>query len=386
MQRSKTTISIIALSALPLLFGNLQVQAQLAEHPNPAYITFDEDIPDARPATGGINQPTSLLEEDGILRVKESLNGIETQPLGIFASGPEERAWAEINFAPVSSGIVRLEATISIFIPELVAENQGGDVFVVAENSFEGRRLATVFWERPSDGPDEILGLYTDQNVRMEEVIGTFENNSPFRLRIDIDLDAETWSAVVDNELNGFDDDTIVSIPVFSSEQSDGIFRSALAFFSCSCIDENEFVVSGAQGAYDDISVSVNGITVVPLDIADRSINVCNESPIKAAARGRPFYDTTDIDPATMMLAGASIRTVGKDERPQAQVKDADHDGNPDLEGKFVSQELGLTSQDQYAVLEAETTTGEQVEGLDAVSVREVMCMRNAAGAFLDQE
>jgi hypothetical protein len=87
-----------------------------------------------------------------------------------------------------------------------------------------------------------------------------------------------------------------------------------------------------------------------------------------------------------MMLADASIRTVGKKEKLQAKVKDTDRDGNPDLEGKFVSQDLGLSSDDEFAILQAQTFGSEPVEGLDAVSVREVMCSRSAESALLGQE
>lgn len=388
---ARISATLIISEIYALGFPLLDAQAQFSNVPTPAYMTFDDvvspDLPGPGflgfPATGGINQPTIRQEFSSGWIVSDSALGIDTQPVWISQTGPDAPNNLRSDFAPVSSGMVRVEATVSLNLPPEnvgLLLSSGGPVTLDEEIASDLARIGARMSNLPTGE------IFTFQGIIITEVtLGSFENNKPFRIRIDINLNAKTWSVIIDDELNGFDDDSLVSGLSFNII-SNGVFGTINAFWNClPCTTPGGGSALTGQVAYDDISVSVNGFTVVPLDIVDKSINVCNKSPIKAAALGRPFYDTADIDPATMTLAGAPIRTTGKDETPQAKVKDTDHDGNPDLEAVFVSQDLALTSQDQFAVLQAETFDNAPIEGLDAVSVRELMCSRSAAGALLVQ-
>ena len=86
----------------------------LAQNPLPALINFDADTPGAPPTTGGVNQPTTLsIPPGGTILVQSSANGINTQPVVITVIGPSIFGDVGINIDPVTSGTVRVEATVS---------------------------------------------------------------------------------------------------------------------------------------------------------------------------------------------------------------------------------------------------------------------------------
>ena len=106
-------------------------------------------------------------------------------------------------------------------------------------------------------------------------------------------------------------------------------------------------------------------------------INLCAEGPLSVAILSSEAFDApTEVDPATVQLAGAGVTTVGKDNRPLTQARDVNGDGFTDLIVKFDPENLGLDSGDTEAELTARTFGGTPIKAKDAVEVEERMCLR----------
>ena len=80
----------------------------------PVFSTFDGDQVDSPPETGGPNEPTSLIiPQSGSILVRSAANGITTQPVEINDGGSAEYGSVDYIFTQVSTGILRIEATVA---------------------------------------------------------------------------------------------------------------------------------------------------------------------------------------------------------------------------------------------------------------------------------
>jgi hypothetical protein len=106
-------------------------------------------------------------------------------------------------------------------------------------------------------------------------------------------------------------------------------------------------------------------------------INLCAKGPLSVAILSSEAFDApTEVDPATVQLAGAGVKTVGKDNRPLTQTRDVNGDGLADLILKIVREGLGLLSGDTEAELTGQAFGGTPIKAKDAVQVEERMCLR----------
>ncbi len=121
---------------------------------------------------------------------------------------------------------------------------------------------------------------------------------------------------------------------------------------------------------------------IVEIDIKpgneQNNVNICAQGVLPVAILSSESFDATEeVDPATIGLAGASVKTVGKDERPLTQNRDANKDGITDLVVKILIEELHLEGGDTEAELTGRTFEGKPIEGTGAVTVKQTMCLRN---------
>ena len=84
---------------------------------------------------------------------------------------------------------------------------------------------------------------------------------------------------------------------------------------------------------------------------------------------GTATLDAADIDPATLKLAGASVK-VKKNGKLRAKLKDVNNDGLDDLVVRIVIQELDLQPGDTTATLEGELFDGTPIVGSLSVTVK----------------
>ena len=217
-------LSLLVLAGAPAIAGPLTV------------VDFNGDLPGLPPSTGGPNQPTFLQVSAGTsILVQSSANGIPTQPAVLTADAPSEFASMFVNFAPIASGVLHVESLVSFnrFIDAFFLQSAvTGSLGVVT-------RLDALF-----------DGRIVDDNSRT--TIGFYVPNAPFVVSMDIDMSSKTWSAAIDNELNGFLDDPIVSGLPF--ENPPAVLPSVGTVVASLDIFPTFFL--GGSVAYDDIKVS----------------------------------------------------------------------------------------------------------------------------------
>ena len=199
----------------------------------PACITFDGDTVGTAPSTGGTNQPSALdITGDGSITVESSSNGMNTKPVVLCAPGGE---YLSVNyyFEPVAaSGIVRVEATVSI------------DSYL--SGYFLQTSVPTAVFSRFGISCDGTINDYAGT------VVGTYTPNAPFRVRMDVDLDSMLWAATIDNETDGFGNDVTFENLAFCNDHSVlpelGAVHASLNAFGTQ---------ESTTLAYDDISITM---------------------------------------------------------------------------------------------------------------------------------
>lgn len=166
--------------------------------------------------------------------VRSEANGITTQPVEVTVDTFSKFVSVNVDFEPVVEGMLRIEATVAF------------------DRLFDGFFLQTAV---PTAVASRLVvtrdGEIQDFADRM--TIGSYSPNQPFRIRMDIDMSIRRWSVSVDNEIDGFEDDVIVSGLRFINDPNTvpriGEFLASLDVFPT--------VSAGATSvAYDDITIA----------------------------------------------------------------------------------------------------------------------------------
>jgi hypothetical protein len=316
------------------------------------YVDFDNDTPGQPPSTGGPGQPTFLDSQSGTsILVQTSANGIATQPVVLTAQGAGQFAGVITLFDLVSEGVVRVEATVAFdrladgFFLQTTAESGPFPLAVVT------RLITTDFGEIQDDVTRTPVGIYAP--------------NQPFRIRMDIDMSAKIWSVAVDSEMNGFDDDPVVSNlpfrnPVDVLPTVGGIWVSLSLFSTLS--------VAPTAVAYDDIRVLLPAMTVaVDIDIKPgsfpNSINPRSRGKIPVAILTTDTFDVTAVDPTTILFGATGTEAAPM----RVSLVDVDLDGDTDLILHFNTQATGIQCGDISAFLIGETFNGQMIQGSDSI-------------------
>lgn len=317
------------------------------------HVDFDSDTPGQPPLTGGPGQPTFLVSQFGTsILVQASANGLATQPVVLTAQGAAQFASVTTSFDPVSEGVVRVEATVAF------------------------DRLAEGFFLQTSAGsgpfPDAVVTrlITRDFGEIQDHVTGTpvgiYAPNQPFGVRMDIDMSANEWSVAVDNEMNGFDDDPLVSNLPFTNPVAvvptvGGIWASLFLFLPLS--------VPPTAVAYDNIQVLLQAVTVaVDIDIKPgsfpNSINPRSDGVIPVAILTTGTFDATTVDPATVLFGPTGTEAAAV----QSALEDVDGDGDTDMILHFDTQDTGIECGDTSVSFTGQTFDGQAIEGSDSIN------------------
>lgn len=108
----------------------------------------------------------------------------------------------------------------------------------------------------------------------------------------------------------------------------------------------------------DSNFINLRGKGIIPVAILTTSVADGDEAD----------FDAMDVDPSTLIMAGASARTRGKSGRI-GSFEDVDGDGDLDLVVQFCKDELDLLAEDTEAVLEGQTFDGTPIRGSDSIIV-----------------
>ena len=100
------------------------------------------------------------------------------------------------------------------------------------------------------------------------------------------------------------------------------------------------------------------------------SINLRSEGPVPVAILSTVVFDAPEeVDPGTIMLQGATVKLVGKAQRPQCSSEDVNGDGLMDLICHVSTQEFQIESGATIAVLEAKTRSDMAIRGADSIRI-----------------
>ena len=317
------------------------------------HVDFNSDTPGQPPLTGGPGQPSFLISEPGTsILVQGSANGIATQPVVLSAQGASAYASVGTLFDAVSEGVVRIEATIAF--------DRLADGFFLQTSAGSGPFPNAVVTRLNTTDSGEI------QDDVTRTAVGVYVPNQPFQIRMDIDMSANKWSVAVDNEMNGFDDDPVVSGLPFENPADvlptvGGIWASIDLFPTDS--------VGPTAVAYDDIRVMLPWVTAaVDIDIKPggfpNSINPRSKGVIPVAVLTTDTFDATTVDPAS-----AHFGATGTEAAPiHSALADVDGDGDIDLILHFSTQATAIQCGDASGSLTGETFSGQTIKGLDSIS------------------
>src|SRR3989338_11093360 len=99
------------------------------------------------------------------------------------------------------------------------------------------------------------------------------------------------------------------------------------------------------------------------------SINLSSAGVVPVAILGSSTFDATTVDPATVALAGASVKLIGKGTKYSCSTEDVNADGFVDLVCHVMTAQFMIEPGDSVAVLEAQTFDGLAIRGQDSIRV-----------------
>ena len=119
--------------------------------------------------------------------------------------------------------------------------------------------------------------------------------------------------------------------------------------------------------------VTIASTIAVTIDIKPgsypNSINLKSGQSVAVGIFSTEDFDARTIDPETVTLAGAAVKTQGKGDSLMWSFKDLNGDGLLDLVLHFDAKDLNLTETDENAVLNGNTFDGIPITGSDSVKI-----------------
>jgi len=128
-----------------------------------------------------------------------------------------------------------------------------------------------------------------------------------------------------------------------------------------------------AFSGFDFLTIKYLQQLTVSIDIKpgsdSNSINLSSAGVIPVAILGSATFDATQVDPATVTLAGASVKLIGKGTKYSCSTEDVNADGFVDLVCHVVTAQFMVEPGASVALLEAQTFGGQAIRGEDSINV-----------------
>ena len=110
------------------------------------------------------------------------------------------------------------------------------------------------------------------------------------------------------------------------------------------------------------------GIDIKPGSFPN-SINLGSAGVVPVAILSNPSFDATQIDPATVTLAGAAVKLIGKGSKYSCSPQYVNEDGQLDLVCNVETAQFMIEAGDTIATLEAMTFSGRPIRGSDSINI-----------------
>lgn len=115
-------------------------------------------------------------------------------------------------------------------------------------------------------------------------------------------------------------------------------------------------------------AILLTPIIQVEVDILPNQIKLGSNAALPVAILGSTDFDPSQVDPATVTLAGALVAVNAKG-KYKSSLGDVNGDGRPDLVLHFITAQLSLQPGDTSVLLEGKTRDGIPIAGEDTISV-----------------
>lgn len=207
------------------------------------FCDFESDVVGAPPATGGDGQPTSFSGY-GTVTVENAALGMPSQAVVIRGSCEPEPTFLRFDFDETTT--IRVEATTSL--QHLI------DAYVAFITTVRGVLITRIGVNRWGD----VYGEYSNYSGTIFRVpVGRYVPGQPFRMRMDVDGVATTWSVTIDDELDGFSNDQVVPNIKYLVRQPAHPTTVARAYVGIDGIS-----ASGGVGCTDQTSIACDNVLI----------------------------------------------------------------------------------------------------------------------------
>jgi WD40 repeat protein len=149
---------------------------------------------------------------------------------------------------------------------------------------------------------------------------------------------------------------------ILQYDGSTGIFKSVIA----------DIDIDGYHGPF---MLAFRPVRVIAVQIDIRpgssrnSINLGAAGVVPVAILSSSTFDARTVDPATVSLAGASVKMAGKSGRYLAHQEDVNGDGLTDLVCQVNTAQFLIAPGDSVAILEGRTLSGQLIRGQDSIRI-----------------
>jgi hypothetical protein len=120
------------------------------------------------------------------------------------------------------------------------------------------------------------------------------------------------------------------------------------------------FMHPGGVAIFQGPTVINTSIDIKPGSFPN-SINLSSAGVVPVAILSSATFDATQVDAATVTLAGAAVKLIGKANKFSCSIQYVNEDGLPDLLCHVLTDQLQIAPGDSAAVLKAKTLSGQDI-------------------------